>query len=313
MAMNPDLKPTKERRFSYKVTGALSCYALLLIPLALLGVFVYAPFFWAFTGSLYEFEVGAPARFVGMNNFTEIFSRDPIIWPAFSNMLFLTVFMLCVRLTIPLIVAKLIFSLPGERSRYLFRIIFLVPIVVPAVAVQLIWGGIVYADQGLINELLQAVGLDHLVTGWLSNPRTALLACVMVGFPFAGGIEILIYYAGLSGIPQSVNEAAKLEGCVGLRKFFYIDIPMVMSQIKLMLVLTIIAGVQTYENLFILTRGGPGFTTTVPALWMYYNAFSFQRMGYACAIGVCLFLVVLTLTALNMRYIRSTEELEGTR
>jgi len=313
MAMNPDLKPTKERRFSYKVTGALSCYALLLIPLALLGVFVYAPFFWAFTGSLYEFEVGAPARFVGMNNFTEIFSRDPIIWPAFSNMLFLTVFMLCVRLTIPLIVAKLIFSLPGERSRYLYRIIFLVPIVVPAVAVQLIWGGIVYADQGLINELLQAVGLDHLVTGWLSNPRTALLACVMVGFPFAGGIEILIYYAGLSGIPQSVNEAAKLEGCVGLRKFFYIDIPMVMSQIKLMLVLTIIAGVQTYENLFILTRGGPGFTTTVPALWMYYNAFSFQRMGYACAIGVCLFLVVLTLTALNMRYIRSTEELEGTR
>lgn len=313
MAMNPDLKPTKERRFSYKVTGALSCYALLLIPLALLGVFVYAPFFWAFTGSLYEFEVGAPARFVGMNNFTEIFSRDPIIWPAFSNMLFLTVFMLCVRLTIPLIVAKLIFSLPGERSRYLYRIIFLVPIVVPAVAVQLIWGGIVYADQGLINELLQAVGLDHLVTGWLSNPRTALLACVMVGFPFAGGIEILIYYAGLSGIPQSVNEAAKLEGCVGLRKFFYIDIPMVMSQIKLMLVLTIIAGVQTYENLFILTRGGPGFTTTVPALWMYYNAFSFQRMGYACAIGVCLFLVVFTLTALNMRYVRSTEELEGTR
>lgn len=311
--MNPELQPTKKRRFSYKVTSALSCYALLLIPLALLGVFVYAPFFWAFTGSLYEFEVGAPARFVGMNNFTEIFSRDPIIWPAFSNMLFLTVFMLCVRLTIPLIVAKLIFSLPGERSRYLYRIIFLVPIVVPAVAVQLVWRDIVYADHGLVNKLLETAGLEHLIRGWISNPRTALTACVMVGFPFAGGIEILIYYAGLSGIPQSVNEAAKLEGCVGLRKFFYIDIPMVMSQIKLMLVLTIIAGVQTYENLFILTRGGPGFTTTVPALWMYYNAFSFQRMGYACAIGVCLFLVVFTLTALNMRYVRSTEELEGTR
>lgn len=313
MAMNPELKPTKERRFSYKFTGALSCYTLLLIPLVLLGIFVYAPFFWAFTGSLYEFEVGAPAKFVGMNNFTEIFSRDPIIWPAFSNMLFLTIFMLCVRLTIPLIVAKLIFSLPGERSRYLYRIIFLVPIVVPAVAVQLVWRDIVYADHGLVNRLLETVGLEHLITGWISNPRTALIACVMVGFPFAGGIEILIYYAGLSGIPQSVNEAAKLEGCVGLRKFFYIDIPMVMSQIKLMLVLTIIAGVQTYENLFILTRGGPGFRTTVPALWMYYNAFSFQRMGYACAIGVCLFMVIFTLTALNMRYVRSTEELEGTR
>ncbi len=313
MALNPEIEEIKERRFSYKFTGMLSCYTLLLVPLVLLGIFVYAPFFWAFTGSLYEFEVGAPAKFVGMNNFSEIFSRDPIIWPAFSNMLFLTVFLLCVRLTIPLIVAKLIFSLPGERSRYLYRIIFLVPIVVPAVAVQLVWRDIVYADHGLANRLLESVGLEHLITGWISNPRTALAACCMVGFPFAGGIEILIYYAGLAGIPQSVNEAAKLEGCVGLRKFFYIDIPMVMSQIKLMLVLTIIAGVQTYENLFILTRGGPGFETTVPALWMYYNAFSFQRMGYACAIGVCLFMVIFTLTALNMRYVRSTEELEGTR
>ena len=309
--MTQDNPPAQTRWFSYHVTSAVSCYALLLVPLILLAVFVYAPFFWAFTGSLYEFEVGAPARFVGLNNFAEILFRDPIIWPAFTNMLFLTVFLLCVRLTIPLIVAKLIYSLPGERSRYVYRIIFLVPIVVPGVAVQLIWGGMIYADRGLLNEILEMIGLEQFTTGWLSNPRTALLACVMVGFPFAGGIDILIYYAGLSGIPQSVNEAAKLEGCVGLRKFFYIDIPMVMSQIKLMLVLTIIAGVQTYESLFILTRGGPGFKTTVPALWMYYNAFSFQRMGYACAIGVCLFLVVFTLTVLNMRYIRSTEELEG--
>ncbi len=313
MALNDRPAPEGAPRFSYRLTGTISCYALLLAPLALLAVFVYAPFFWAFTGSLYEFEVGAPAQFVGLNNFAEILLRDPVIWPSFMNMLFITVFMLCVRLTIPLIVAKLIYSLPGERSRYVYRIVFLVPIVVPLVAVQLIWGGMIYADQGLLNELLTLVGLDEYTTGWLSNPRTALLACVMVGFPFAGGIEILIYYAGLSGIPQSVNEAAKLEGCVGLRKFFYIDIPMVMSQIKLMLVLTIIAGVQTYENLFILTRGGPGFQTTVPALWMYYNAFSFQRMGYACAIGVCLFVVVFTLTVLNMRYIRSTEELEGVR
>ncbi len=313
MASTSEHTEKKASRFSYKFTSALSCYALLLAPLLLLGVFVYAPFFWAFTGSLYEFEVGSPAQFVGMNNFIEIFFRDPVIWPSFMNMVLITLFMLCVRLTVPLIVAKLIYSLPGERSRYVYRIVFLVPIVVPMVAVQLIWGSMIYADRGLLNELLEMVGLEQYATGWLSNPRTALLACVMVGFPFAGGIEILIYYAGLSGIPQSVNEAAKLEGCVGVRKFFYIDIPMVMSQIKLMLVLTIIAGVQTYENLFILTRGGPGFQTTVPALWMYYNAFSFQRMGYACAIGVCLFVVVFTLTVLNMRYVRSTEELEGVR
>lgn len=297
--------------FSYRLRSALMCYGVLAVPLVLLGIFVYAPFFWAFTGSLYEFEVGAPARFVGLSNFAEIFFRDPIIWPAFFNMLFVTAFLLSVRLTIPLCIAKLIYSLPSERSRYLYRILFLIPIVVPGVAVQLIWGGIVYADQGLLNEVLERIGLGHWATGWLSNPKTALLACVMVGFPFAGGIDILIYYAGLSSVPQSVNEAAWLEGCTGIRKFFYIDIPMVLSQIKLMVVLTVIAGVQTYEGLFILTRGGPGFKTTVPALWMYYNAFSFQRMGYACAIGVCLFIVVFSVTVLNMKYVKSTEQLEG--
>ncbi|MBW7865022.1 MAG: sugar ABC transporter permease, partial [Candidatus Hydrogenedentes bacterium] len=148
-------------------------------------------------------------------------------------------------------------------------------------------------------------------TGWLSNPRTALLACAFIGFPFASGMEVLIYYAGLAGIPQSVNEAAALEGCTGLRKFFYIDVPMVMSQLKLILILTVIGGVQAYEGLFILTKGGPGFATTVPALWMYYNAFSFQRMGYACAIGVALFAIIFGITVINLRYFKSTEELEG--
>jgi raffinose/stachyose/melibiose transport system permease protein len=83
--------------------------------------------------------------------------------------------------------------------------------------------------------------------------------------------------------------------------------------LKLILILTIIGGVQGFENLFILTKGGPGFRTMVPGLWMYYNAFSFQRMGYACAIGVCLFLIIFGLTALNMRYFKSTEEIEGIR
>jgi raffinose/stachyose/melibiose transport system permease protein len=134
-----------------------------------------------------------------------------------------------------------------------------------------------------------------------------------LGFPFVGGFEVLIYYAGFSAIPESVNEAASLDGCTGLQKFFRIDIPMVLSQLKLIVILTLIAGVQGFENIFILTRGGPGFETTVPGLWMYFNAFSFQRMGYACAIGVLLFVIILGLTLLNMKYFKSSEDLQGVR
>jgi raffinose/stachyose/melibiose transport system permease protein len=226
-------------------------------------------------------------------------------------MLLLTAFAICVRLSIPLVVAKLVHSIPVERWRYFYRIVFLAPIVVPGVAIQLIWSGLIYADKGLVNETLRSLGLTSLVHGWLSDPTTALPAVALIGLPFVGGFEVLIYYAGLSNIPESVNEAARLEGCTGIRKFFLIDIPMVMSQLKLILILTIIGGVQGFQGLFIVTRGGPGFETTVPGLWMYFNAFSFQRMGYACAIGVCLFVLIFGLTLLNMKYFRSTEELEG--
>ncbi len=295
----------------YRAREIMACYGLSLATLALLAVFVYLPVAWAFVSSFYEFEIGAPARFMGLGNYTELVARDPIVWPAFVNMVLFTLIAVVIRLTVPLLVAKLIISLPGERERYFYRVIFLIPIVVPGVAVQLIWSGLIYADRGLVNEVLNAAGLGGWATGWLSNPRTALLACAFIGFPFASGMEVLIYYAGLAGIPQSVNEAAALEGCTGLRKFFYIDVPMVMSQLKLILILTVIGGVQAYEGLFILTKGGPGFATTVPALWMYYNAFSFQRMGYACAIGVALFAIIFGITVINLRYFKSTEELEG--
>lgn len=287
----------------------LSCYGLLLVPVTLLTVFIYLPVVWAFTKSLYQFEVGGPARFVGTSNYVEFLLNDPTTGPSLMNMFFLTFFAVAMRLTLPLVVAKAIHSLSSDRARYVYRIVFLVPIVVPIIAIQLIWRGLIYADTGLINELLRVCGLEEHATVWLTDPATALIAVAMVGFPFVGGFEVLIYYAGLSAIPTSVNEAATLEGCTGVRKFFLIDIPLVLSQLKLILVLTVIMGVQGFENIFVLTRGGPGFETMVPGLWMYFNAFSFQRMGYACAIGVVLFLLILGLTLLNLRYFKSAEEL----
>ncbi|MBI4557570.1 MAG: sugar ABC transporter permease [Candidatus Hydrogenedentes bacterium] len=297
--------------FNHRLRFALTCYAFVLPTVMLLAVFVYLPVIWAFTKSLYEFEIGGDSRWVGLRNYVEFLTQDPTTFPSIANMLFLTFFAVAMRLTIPLIVAKLIYSLPEERGRHFYRIMFLIPIVVPGVAIQLIWLGLVYADAGLVNETLAALGLDAWQRGWLSDPNTALAAMAMIGFPFIGGIDVLIYYAGLASIPQSVHEAAWLEGCVRLSKFFRIDIPMVMSQLKLILILTIIGGVQSFEGVFIVTRGGPGFKTTVPGLWMYFNAFSFQRMGYACAIGVSLFIVIFGLTLLNLKYFKSAEQLEG--
>jgi len=310
----------ESRWISDKARFLLSCYGLLLLPIGILTVFFYFPVAWAFVGSLHSFEVGGTSRFIGLDNYEEFFFRDPLTYVSFLHMLLLTVFMVCIRLTIPLVVAKLIYALVSERARHTYRIVFLIPIVVPGVAIQLIWSGMIYNDAGMINEAIRAIGdflhfgpetIEGVTRGWLSDPKTALVAVACVGFPWVGGIGVLIYYAGLASIPTSVNESAKLEGCTGISKFFRIDIPMVLSQLKLILVLTLITGVQSYENIFILTQGGPGFKTMVPGLWMYLNAFSFQRMGYACAIGVCLFVIIFGLTVVTFRYFKSTEELEG--
>jgi raffinose/stachyose/melibiose transport system permease protein len=191
-----------------RLQSTAACYAVVLPSMVMLLTFVYLPVVWAFSKSLFAFEIGDKAQFVGLDNYVEYLSRDPTTLPSLLNMLLLTVFAVCVRLTLPLVVAKLIYSLPQERWRYLYRVIFLVPIVVPGVAVQLIWARMIYADAGLLNEALRALQLEMWARGWLSDPGTALAAVMVVGFPFVGGFEVLIYYAGLSGIPDSVNEAA---------------------------------------------------------------------------------------------------------
>ena len=287
-------------------------YLLLLPTFLLLSVFSLIPFVLAFSTSLCRYEVGETPVFVGLSNYREYVS-DPTLLPSFRNMIFLTGIAVIIVMIVPLVVAKLIFSLSSQRASYFYRVLFLVPIVVPGVAIQLIWGNMIYSDQGLANEFLRGIGLPHLAYGWLSNPWTVLWAVAFIGFPFAGGINILIYYAGLSSIPESVHEAAFLDGATGVRKFLMIDVPLVLSQIKLLVILTIIYGVQGFEGLFILTRGGPGFRSMVPGLWMYFNAFSFQKMGYACAIGVILFLIILTLTVLNLKFFRSAEDIQAQR
>ena len=287
----------------------------LLPSLALLAVFGLVPFVWAFTTSFYRYEVGGESEWVGLDNYVEYLTADPTLLASVGHMLFFTAVGLAASLTVPLVAAKLIFEVTrlhrgpaGERLAHGYRVLFLIPIVVPGVAVQMIWSGGVYADDGLLDSLFSPLGIE--AGGLLVRPATAMLAVAMVGFPFAQGINVLIFYAGFAEIPESVHEAATLDGASGVRKFLSVDVPMLLSQVKLLAILAMIAGIQGFEGVFIMTRGGPGFETMVPGLWMYYNAFSFQRMGYACAIGVMLFLLVLAVTFANTKLLRSSQDLQ---
>ena len=291
--------------------SAFNCYLIVLPAIIMVFVFTFIPIAWALLGSFYKFDIGTERTFVGFKNYIDYLVHDPVTWP---SMLVMTIFLaagVILQLTVPLIVAKLIYSVKSEKLRYLYRLFFLVPIVVPSAALYLLWKGMIYNEHGMINQILSAIGLSGLTAQWLSDPSTVILAIIFIGFPFAGGVNVLLYYAGLTNIPESVNDSALLEGCVGVRKFLIIDIPLVLSQLKLIFILSLIGGVQSYVNIMILTEGGPGFTSMVPGYWMYLNAFSYQKMGYACAIGVVLFVIILALTLISRKYFKTSESIKG--
>ena len=274
------------RRFK----GSSVFYLLILPTFVMLMIFNYWPAFTSLYRSFFEWDGVFYERFIGFGNFVEIF-RDPIMHVAFKNMAKLTVGWVILRLVFPLLGAELVFNLKSRRAQYLYRVLFVIPMVIPQIVTFLLWR-FMYGAM-VINELLKAIGLGHMARPWLGDFDFALLAILFVGFPWIDAFNFLVFQAGLMAIPSSVFESARLEGAVGLKRIFTIDIPLLMGQIKLVVVLSLINAIREYQMVLVMTNGGPGWETMVPGLAMYQNAFLYGRMGYGSAIGTTLFVLLL--------------------
>ncbi len=276
-------------------------YYLLLVPcFVMLGVFSYYPAFLALWGSIFTLDYGRDGQFIGLDNFRELWS-DATFRKSVSNVVLLTLFGTITAITIPVFVAEWIFRLRSDKAQYVYRILMVWPAIVPGLVTLLLWQFIYDPYYGLLNTFLGWVGLDEWATkAWLADPDLALYALMGSGFPFVGGIGVLIYLAGLQSIPVEIYDAAKLDGASGFRQFLTIDLPLIKGQIRLNIVLSIIAGLQALTGPLVLTNGGPVNATMVPGLYMYQQAFTYGRLGYASAIGVVIFIAVFILTVLNM-------------
>ncbi|MGQ9629506.1 MAG: carbohydrate ABC transporter permease [bacterium] len=286
----------------------MKAYFFLAPTFALVLVFNYYPIAQAFFRSFYEWRGGSMAKFVGFDNFIEMFN-DIAFRISVGNMLKLLLFHLIVVVTVPVFAAELIFGLRSRpRLQHFFRILFVIPMVVPSIVVLLIWSFIYDGEVGLLNAVLRGMGLGHLERGWLADPNTALYAIMGLGFPWVSGTAVLIYLAGLLGVNMEIWDSAKLDGASGIKRFVKIDLPLIMGQIKLMVILTIMNQMQGFVSILVLTQGGPGWSTLVPGLYLYQNAFQHARMGYANAIGVVMFIAIMIVTIINMKYMRSGTE-----
>ncbi len=275
--------------------------------LAFLLVFQYYPAVSGLYRSMFDWNAGLAGNFIGLSNFVELFTDDEVFIRSLKNMALLTIWYLVAFVGLSTGVAVLIHRIRNEGSKYFFRLFMILPVIIPAVVLILLWKFIYDSTIGPLNAILIGVGLQDWTHAWLAEPKIAIYAVMFRNFPWIDGVSVLILLAGLQAIPVEIVESGLLDGASGWRRLRYIELPLITGQIKLLIVLTIMWGVQEYSAVWAMTQGGPIDSTQVPGMWMYFNAFRISRMGYASAIGVVMFLITLVATILNMRYIRSQE------
>ena len=159
----------------------------------------------------------------------------------------------------------------------------------------------IYSPRGLLNDVLQLVGLGEFARGWLGDPTFALPAVGMIGFWLQTGLVMLLLLAGMGRIPNDLFEAARLDGAGPVREFFAITLPSVRGEIATALVLTIIAALKTFDLVYVTTSGGPGTATTVPSYEVYNRAFNLKQVGSASAVAIVLTLLVFVINVFVSR------------
>ncbi|OZB91304.1 DUF5711 family protein [Paenibacillus sp. XY044] len=272
----------------------------------LVFVFLYYPAFSGLFHSLYDWQPGGRTTFVGLANFERMI-HDPYVIKGMGNLVILIITGLIKAIIPALITAELIFHLRSKRLQYGFRTAFTASMVIPGVALLLIWQNLYDPNVGLINNVLELIGLGSWAHGWLGDPNTALWALIFIGFPFIGILQLLVFYAGLLSIPNELIESAKIDGANLWRIIRSIHLPLLSGQFKFLIILTLIGIIQDFNGIMIVTGGGPMDSTYVPALQMYYAATKFNDLGYASALGVSMFLVILAITVVNMKLIKTED------
>ncbi|WNQ09478.1 sugar ABC transporter permease [Paenibacillus aurantius] len=298
-------KQSGTRPGSAGLSRKLMPYGFLIPIFASMGIFKFYPLAIALLKSFYEWNGANLNRWTGLTHYKALAS-DPTFHIALRNMAVLTGAYALIQLVMPLAGALLVYHLRGRRLRALCQTAFLLPMVVPSVIVYLLWRWI-YASNGVINTLLGSLGWDSLKHAWLGESSTALASVLFVGFPWVGGVSFLLFLAGLTAIPTELYEAARLEGAGRWRRLTQLELPLLKGSLGLVLLLAVIHQVQSFENVLVLTNGGPGFATMTPALYLYKKGFEYNDFGYASAIGVVLFAGLLIFTLLTQRFMRNTE------
>ena len=281
-------------------------YFLIGVPLAMVLVFNYFPIYNGLVHIFYRWNGDDIEEWVGFGNIVEMF-RSADLGRSF---IVVAIFILsnAVKMIPALITAVLIHHVLSNRMQYAYRVCFVIPMIVPGMVFILLWKYFYEPNVGVFNTMLRGIGLLGATETiqWLSQVELVIPSLIFRGFPWVGAFSVLLYLAGLQNIPKSLYESAALDGAGAFKTFWYIELPLIMTQIRISIVLMMISTIRGWEfvYLFLGETGGPEGVATVPGLIIFRSAFRGGRFGYGCAIGFLLFVITLILTWINNRYVR---------
>jgi multiple sugar transport system permease protein len=273
-------------------------------------LFTFAPMIASFYLAFTDFTLSnLETKWVGLTNFTRALSgKDDLFWPSllrtFRYALILVPLGLAGSLT-----AAVALNQP-VKGRTIYRTLFFLPSLTPVVALAIVWAWLYNADWGLLNYWLSLVGVQG--AKWLGDPDTALGAIIVAALWGAiGGNAMIIFLAGLQGVPREMHEAAEIDGANALQRFLAVTMPLMSPTVFFNLVIGIIAALKVFALPVVMTRGGPNYATWTFILHLYQNGFQAYDMGYASALAWIFMLIVVTLTVVNLRLSRRWVYYEG--
>lgn len=254
--------------------------------------FMALPMILSFGFSFTKYSILESPEFIGLDNYITMFTGDSKFWKVFGVTLYYVIFSVPLRLIMALIVALLLVK--SSKLSGFYRAVFYLPSIIgSSVAVAILWKRM-FASDGVINALLQTVGINCEIA-WLGRESTAIWTLIILAV-WQFGSSMLIFLSGLKQIPVSLYEAATVDGATGIQRFFKITLPMLTPTIFFNLINQLINGFMAFTQSYIITQGKPRDSTLFYTVYMYQNSFTYNKMGYGCAMAWFMVLVVGILT-----------------
>ena len=276
----------------------LTGYLMIFPVVAGLLVFYIYPIFKVIIDSFYEVGSFNKRLFVGLDNYLNMFN-DPKMWSSLFNTFSYVIVIVPGTIIISLILAALLNT--KIKGRGFFRVVYFIPAITMGAAVAMIWKWMYNSDHGIINAILNALGFDSV--NFLTNPNTALLSICLVSIWINVGYNMIILLAGIQGISKTYYEAAAIDGASPVKQFFGITLPLVTPTLFFVLITNLIGTFQTFDTIYMMIKESGIAMEATQSMVMYFfrNAFSYSKKGYASALAVFLFLIIMLVTLIQMK------------